>query len=124
VAVPRGRVRSLAERWRRDGADLEPLRAVACSTTLLLFGEMDALPWADGVTYLGRHPDAPRLLLPTAARPEVPLALVERALFARFPGARAPAALLLDPLRLVEASSPGRFDLTALEGWAAGGSAA
>jgi hypothetical protein len=89
-------------------------------SSLLIFGDAESLPWVDGVQYLGLHPDAPRLLVPTALTPNVPYALLERALFARWPNARAPAALLLDPLRLVDAASPGPFDVASLEQWLAG----
>jgi hypothetical protein len=89
---------------------------------LLIFGEADALPWVDGAVYLGRHAQAPRLLVPTALVPDVPYRLLERALFARRPEAREPSAVLLDPLRLVDASSPRAFDVASLERWLAGGS--
>jgi hypothetical protein len=120
AAVPRAKVALLLAR-RRDrlmGSDL--LHAACSRDTLILLGPPDALPWAPGIVYLGRDPGAPRLLLPTAAEPTVPVQLLERALFARFPDARSPAALLLSPIRLVEAHAPERLDLDALERWVCG----
>jgi hypothetical protein len=119
AAVPRARCNVLVDRWHRDASEIGGLHAVATSSTLLLFGEEDALPWVDGVVYLGRDPGAPRLFVPTALAPDLPMALLERALFARWPGARAPAALLLDPLRLADGLSPTPFDLASLEAWLA-----
>jgi hypothetical protein len=59
---------------------------------VLLIG--DDLPWADGVVYLGRDPAAPKLLLPTTLRPDVPLDLFERALLKKFEDA--PLAVIGD----------------------------
>lgn len=57
-----------------------------------------ALPWVDGIVYLGRDVEAPRLLLPTALRPAVSTALFEAAVLRRLagpssssPSSRAPA---------------------------------
>jgi hypothetical protein len=61
------------------------LDGVAGDDLLVLLGEADALPWADGAVYLGRDERAPSLLLPTALEPDVPVELFERALLARHP---------------------------------------
>jgi len=122
VAVPTALCGVLVERWRRDPSVLQALRAVATPSALLLFGDADTLPWVDGVVYLGRDPDAPRLLVPTAVAPDVPMALFEKALFARHPEARPPAALLWNPPRLVDALSPAPFDLASVTSWVARGS--
>jgi hypothetical protein len=123
VAVPRAVARLLATRWRTAaGAAVESLRAAATPSALLLFGDVEALPWADGVLYLGRDPEAPRLLVPTALAPDVPIGLFERALFTRWPATRAPAALLLEPMRLADAASPGPLDLASLRAWLGGDS--
>ncbi|MCK6546889.1 hypothetical protein L6R52_13655 [Myxococcota bacterium] len=78
----RGRSASqLADRLltRSDDA-LARLRGVAGPGVLVVLGDTDALPWADGVTYLGRDPGAPDLVLPTALAPSAPAPLFERAL--------------------------------------------
>jgi hypothetical protein len=99
------------------------LRALASRSVLLLFSDTgpETLPWVDGAVYLGHDPEAPRLLVPTSVAPDLPYGMVERALFARVPTARAPAALLLDPLRLVDAVSPRAFDAKGLARWLAEG---
>jgi hypothetical protein len=53
------------------GATRAPLLAV--------LGDVAALPWVDGIVYLGRDAEAPRLLLPTTLRPSVTAALFEAA---------------------------------------------
>jgi hypothetical protein len=113
----------LLDRARETPADFETLRALAGRSCLLLFSDTgpDALPWVDGAVYLGHDPEAPRLLVPTALAPDLPYGLVERALFARIPAARAPAALLLDPMRLIDAASPPAFDAKGLARWLEGG---
>jgi len=88
----------------------------------MLFGDSAALPWVDGAVYLGRDPEAPRLLVPATLTPDVPIALLERAVLRAKPHARTPAALLLDPLRLVGAAAPAPLELAALERWLAAGS--
>lgn len=64
--------------------ELLKLRGVAGEGLLIALGEADALPWVDGVRYLGCDSAAPSLLLPTVAEPDVPLALFERALLQRW----------------------------------------
>jgi hypothetical protein len=120
LAIARCRAPALLDRWRRDPGDLQALQGLGARSSLLLFGDAEALPWVDGAVYLGRHPEAPRLLVPTALVPDVPYGLLERALFARLPRAREPSALLLDPLRLIDASSPRPFDVASLERWLSG----
>ncbi|MCI0487184.1 MAG: hypothetical protein L0229_11355 [Blastocatellia bacterium] len=63
-----------------DDERLSRLKGVAGPSMLIVLGEEYALPWVDGVTYLGRDPEAPQLLLPTSLRPSVAPALLERAL--------------------------------------------
>ncbi len=62
-------------------ASLAGLAGVGNATVLLVTGE--GLPWAEGVGYLGRDPDAPGVLLPTRRRPSVPLDLFASAVLAR-----------------------------------------
>lgn len=64
-----------------EGSDetLARLRGVSWSYGFVLEGEAQALPWVDGVLYLGRDTLAPRLLLPTNQQPDVPLDLFQSA---------------------------------------------
>lgn len=119
AAVPREAARALVERWRRAPSEMASLRAAASPSTLFFFGDADVLPWVDGVVYLGHDPAAPRLLVPTALAPNLPFSLVERALLQRTPQARPPCALLLDPLRLVDVSSPASVDVASVDRWLA-----
>jgi hypothetical protein len=56
---------------------------VAGPGVLVLLGEAAALPWVDGVVYLGRDAEAPSLLLPCTLAPDVAPALLDRALVTR-----------------------------------------
>jgi hypothetical protein len=73
------------------------LEAVLAKELLILLGDSDALPWVDGVCYLGRDPATPRLLLPTVLEPAVSPELLEQAIRGRFPAVRFPLAVLLGP---------------------------
>lgn len=74
-------VDALAERvLRLPDSRLARLRGVAGRDFMLVCGSADDLPWSEGVRYLGRDPDAPALLLPTAVTLTVPLTLFERAI--------------------------------------------
>jgi hypothetical protein len=76
--------RALAERLlARDDAALARLRGVAGDGLLALLGAGGDLPWTDGVSYLGRDPEAPLLLLPTTQEPAIHPRLLERALLER-----------------------------------------
>jgi hypothetical protein len=77
-----------------DEADLGLLQGVAERGTLIVRGEMALLPWVEGVIYLGQDAEAPALLLPTALRPDFPVALLERALRAQFATVAPPIAVL------------------------------
>lgn len=70
----------LAARLLRGASGLD---AVLGEGLLLVLGPSDRLPWVDGVIYLGADADAPLLLMPTTARPEVHVALVDEAVRAR-----------------------------------------
>jgi MoxR-vWA-beta-propeller ternary system protein len=80
---------------------LARLEGVAGPGLLVVTGAEADLPWVDGVRYLGRDPDAPGLLLPTAARPVIPATLLARTLLAGAPTGGAPYAVRLAPLALV-----------------------
>ncbi|HEU4387096.1 MAG TPA: hypothetical protein VFV34_04825 [Blastocatellia bacterium] len=78
-----------------DPESLTRLKGAATHGLLILLGEEERLPWADGVVYLGRDRNAPSLLLPTTLVPDVPIELFERALMARVD--RPPLAVLISP---------------------------
>jgi MoxR-vWA-beta-propeller ternary system protein len=99
---------------------LAALSGVAGAELLLVLGAGDDLPWVDGAQYLGRDPEAPGLLLPTALRPAVPLPLVERAAMLRRRTAPMPAALVLDPPLLVPLEDARPVDRAVLRRWLEG----
>lgn len=81
VAAAGDAARKLAERlWAGTDERLDALSGVASPDWMVLLGDAASLPWVDGVTYLGRDPGAPRLLLPTLLQPNVRPELLERAL--------------------------------------------
>ena len=49
----------------RTSEELSALSALATDRELVVLGQSEDLPWADGVCYVGRCPEAPALLLPT-----------------------------------------------------------
>jgi hypothetical protein len=67
------RLAESASRRLADGADL---RIAVGGGALLILSEAEVLPWAPGVTYLGRDHG---LLLPTTVTPTVPVDLLETA---------------------------------------------
>ena len=101
--LARGRaLLQLVQRLReRDDDGLALLRGVVGSDVLVVLGPPDLLPWSDGARYLGRDPAAPSLLLPTTLEPELPLALLERALLRRFADAAPPLAVLPESARVL-----------------------
>jgi MoxR-vWA-beta-propeller ternary system domain bpX5 len=60
-------------------------KGVATSDTIVLLGEVESLPWVDGVSYLGSDEHAPHLLLPTNREPSVPSDLLQQALIEQSP---------------------------------------
>lgn len=60
---------------------LRPRGAAGKDLTVLLGAE---LPWLDGVRYLARDPDEPRLYLPTDLELSIPAPLAARAFTAQF----------------------------------------
>lgn len=101
--------RALARRLLAREA-LGELAGVAGDALLLVIGE--ALPWVDGIVYLGRDPDAPRLLLPTALAPTIAPAVLD----ALVPGA-GPAAVV--PGRIVPCGEARAIDRDRLAAWVA-----
>jgi len=99
---------------------LSALRGVAGAGVLLVMGAADALPWVDGAQYLGRDPEAPGLLLPTALSPAVPLPLVERAVMFRRRSSPMPMAVLLEPPLLVPLEDARPVERAAVQQWLKG----
>jgi hypothetical protein len=86
-------VRRLQERSDEGLVRLRGVRTSSLPLALLLVGEPEDLPWADGVVYLGRDEAAPSLFVPSLLEPTFPIALLERALLARFARLAAPLAI-------------------------------
>lgn len=86
----------------------------ASETTFVVSGS--ELPWVDGVVYLGSDPTAEGLLLPTTKRPDVPLDLFARAIYARFPDAPRPLAVL-ESQRVLPLGATRAVDVAALQKW-------
>jgi hypothetical protein len=108
--------RALAERlleWPDER--LGGLRGVAGEAVLVVVG--DALPWVDGVQYLGRDAEAPGLFLPTTLVPAVPLPLVERAVMLRRRTPVTPMAVVLEPPLLVPLDGARKVDRAVLRKW-------
>lgn len=103
-----------------DASDeaLSALLDVAGRGVLVVLGESDALPWVDGVVYLGMDSRARSLLLPTTLEPAEPLELVERAIAARFAGVSRMAVLPQQGI-VVPVASARRIARDALERWLA-----
>lgn len=110
---------------RRDDPTLARLRAVTFRDGLLVIGVVDDLPWCDGAVYLGRHAEAPALLLPTAQCPcvegvRLPWALLERAVLSRLAGsgpADPPIAVVPGASSFVPAGAASVVRRSALEAW-------
>jgi hypothetical protein len=94
--------RALAHRLLRFAdADLAVLRGVAGDGLIVLVGDAASLPWVDGVVYLGRDADAPRLLLPTTLRPTVASDVFERAIARHAGQLGSPWAIVAVPPRVI-----------------------
>lgn len=110
--------RALAERLLRlDDDQLGALRGAAADGLLLVTGETAALPWVDGVVYLGCDPAAPRLLLPTMLRPSAPLAVFERAVARLAASEFSPWAVLADPPQIFSAACVCPIERAHLQQW-------
>ncbi len=99
----------------RDDKSLAELSGVAAVDLVLVLGPQAALPWTDGIMYLGRDPEAADLLLPTAERPNLPVPLLSKALLSR-EGA-SPLAVLVEPAALVCVAQALPLSRRALEAW-------
>lgn len=101
-----------------DCAISSRLYGVAGPTTLLVLGEEANLPWVDGVSYLGRDPAAPGLLLPTHIEPLVPTAnLLERALRNRFAKLAPPLAILPNTMTVISCHGALQLMPSKIETW-------
>lgn len=117
--------RSLAERLLAMTDDnLGALRGVAGRDLLAITGAERALPWVDGIIYLGRDPAAPRLMLPAMLRPSAPAHVLEAAVARRVdpaPGPWAmltgPQAALAGPPRIVPLGGARPIQRDLLQGW-------
>lgn len=120
AVLARGRSASqLASRLlARTDEDLGKLRGVAGTELLLVLGAADLLPWADGVTYLGRDPAAPALLLPTTLAPNVPTTIFERTLTRDAPGLLVAVVPDTSGLVIVPAATARTIARTTLAAWA------
>ena len=85
-------------------------RASAGDDVLLVVG--DAVPWIDGLIWLGRDPRAPGLLLPTGFEPPVHPQLIAAQL--------GPVALILSPPMRLALGGLGKLDPATLAAWLEG----
>ena len=92
------------------------IAAVAGNDLIVVLGEATALPWTDGVIYLGRDESAPELLRPTALTPTVPAAVLEAAIRKVVPKA-SPVAVMPSPARLIPCGSARSIDRALLAAW-------
>ena len=99
-----------------DDAALRSLAAVAGNDAIVVLGETSALPWADGVVYLGRDESAPDLLLPTALAPTIPPAVLEAAI-RKVVQRASPIAVVPSPARLIPCGSARSIDRALLATW-------
>lgn len=87
--------RALASRLLRSSAEaLRQLRVIVTRELLVAVGPEEALPWVDGVLYLGCEAGAPGLLVPTTREASVAAVLLERALRRHHSLPEGPVALL------------------------------
>lgn len=112
--------KALGRRLAEVGGDsLRTLAAVAGDDLLVVLGDESALPWIDGVTYLGRDESAPDLLLPTALAPSVPASLLEAAIRKLVPRST-PVVVLPSPALLISCGAARAIDRDRLRAWIEG----
>jgi hypothetical protein len=110
--------RALAQRLLRSSdAELRGLRGVVGPELIAAIGGGEQLPWVDGAQYLGCHPNAPRLYLPTALQPDVPCELLELALLAAAGELAPPLAVLAEPARVFSLADALPIARVALQAW-------
>jgi hypothetical protein len=96
---------------------LSRLRGCAGNGIVAVLGEAKDLPWVDGVAYLGRDPDAPRLLVPAMLRPNVAMDVFERAIARRAATLQGPWAVLATPPRLFSVADAAIINRVHLSKW-------
>jgi MoxR-vWA-beta-propeller ternary system domain bpX5 len=96
---------------------LHGLRGAAGDDLVVVLGAVEALPWVDGVNYLGRDPSAPRLLLPTMLRPAVAADVFERAVARHAAALPSPWAVLPHARRIFSGVHAGPIDRDLLGRW-------
>lgn len=112
AAVGESALRLLA--WLAVRENLGGLQGVAGADAVVVLGDAAALPWVDGVVYLGRHPQAPSVLWPTTQMPDLPVELVDRAFCARVAETDLPVAVLPDAGVLVPLAAARPLDIASI----------
>ncbi len=90
AALARGEVVPVFARRLLEEGELDRWRGLRGEGLILVMGA--EVPWVDGLTWLGEHPDAPGLHLPCYLEPDLHPALIARAL--RRLGHSGPVAVL------------------------------
>jgi len=117
VAARGEAARRLAHRLLRSNDEaLEQLQGVAGKDLIVIQGKEELLPWVEGAEYLGSDSQARGLLLPTIYEPDLPLALVTRALQSRLRVAGI-SAVLVNPLILVPLREARPVHRASLSAW-------
>jgi hypothetical protein len=110
--------RRLAERLMLlSDSRLGRLRGCASVGIAVALGEAKDLPWVDGVTYLGRDPAAPRLLIPSMLRSNVAIDVFERAIARHAGTLPGPWAVLASPPRLFSVANAAIINRGHLAHW-------
>lgn len=121
VAAQGEAARRLARRllWLDDD-QLPQLRGICARDALLILGPAEILPWSPGVMYLGHEKEAALLLLPTTHGPNVPPALLEKALVSRFPALQPPLAVLPGSRQVLSTQGAQAIERGLLQAWLRG----
>jgi len=108
--------RRLGERLLKcTDAQLGHWKGLTATGLLIVLGA--DLPWVDGVEYLGRDLEAPRLLLPTALRPSIGVELFERAIVRRAVELSPPLAVVWSSPTIVSVASALAIRRERLQRW-------
>ena len=100
-----------------DGERLRQLRGAAGDRLMIVLGETANLPWVDGVTYLGRDREAPRLLLPAMLRPDIAFDVFERLVGRIAAPLPAPWAVFSSPPRIFSVAAATVIDREEVLKW-------